>query len=141
MLRFVLAAALCLLAQPALAGNTPAPLNAKVFFVNVKNGDKIHSPFVVKLGISGMTLAAAGTDKPNTGHHHLYIDVPAAAGEDFLKPISADKHHMHLGKGQSQATLRLSPGKHTLQLVLGDMNHIPHTLPVVSKRITVTVVK
>lgn len=141
MLRFALAAALCLLAQPALAGNTPAPLNAKVFFVNLKDGATIHSKFVVKLGISGMTLAPANTDKPNTGHHHIYIDVPAAAGEDFLKPVPADKHHFHLGKAQSQMTLRLSPGKHTLQLVLGDAKHIPHKLPVVSKRITVTVVK
>ncbi len=141
MFRFALVAALCLLAQPALAGDTPAPLDARVFFVNLKNGDTIHSPFVVKLGISGMTLAAAGTEKPNTGHHHIFIDVPPAAGEDFLQPIPSDKHHMHLGKGQSEATLTLSPGKHTLQLVLGDWQHIPHELPVVSKRITVTVVK
>ncbi len=140
MFRLALAAALCLLVQPALAGDTPAPLDAKVFFVNVKNGDKIYSPFVVKLGISGMSLAPAGTRKPNTGHFHIFIDVPAAAGMDFMRPVHRDKHHIDLSNGGNEATLRLSPGKHTLQLVLGDWQHIPHELPIMSKRITVTVI-
>ena len=117
---------------------TPSAPGAKVFFVDLKNGDTVASPFAVRFGISGMTLAPAGTEQPNTGHHHLLIDAKLE-GEGLKLPIPADANHLHFGKGQTEATVTLPPGKHTLQLVLGDWSHVPHDPPVMSEIITVTV--
>lgn len=123
----------------AQAQQMPSPPDAKVFIVNLKDGDTVTSPFKVEFGISGMTIAKAGTTDPNTGHHHLFVDVifnPA----DAAKPIPPnDVHHMHFGGGQTEATVTLPPGKHTLQLVLADGKHVPHNPPVFSQPITVTV--
>ena len=88
------------------------------------------------LRIRGMGVAPAGVDVHNTGHHHIVID---AQTPDLDKPIPADDHHVHFGGGQTEVTLELSSGPHTLQLVLGDRNHVPHTNAVVSKPITITV--
>lgn len=127
----------------AHAGETPAPADAKVYFINLKDGDTVKSPFKVQFGLSGMGVAPAGTEKADTGHHHLLIDRPALGkgpdGADELNAsLPADDNHKHFGKGQTETTLTLSPGKHTLQLVLGDMSHIPHKQPVVSPVITIT---
>ena len=122
----------------ARAGETPAPPGAKVFFANLKNGDTVASPVLVKFGISGMTLAPAGDQTPNTGHHHLIID-GTIEGAALNQPIPADDKHLHFGKAQTEATVMLPKGKHTLQLVLGDWTHIPHKPPVMSERITITV--
>jgi hypothetical protein len=123
----------------AQAQQMPSPAGAKVFIVNLKDGDTVTSPFKVEFGIEGMTVAKAGTMEPNTGHHHLFIDEvfdPANAA----KPVPPnDVHHMHFGGGQTEATLTLAPGKHTLQLVLADGKHVPHNPPVVSQPITITV--
>jgi Domain of unknown function (DUF4399) len=120
------------------AGETPAPADAKVFFVDLKNGDTVTSPVLIKFGISGMNLAPAGDQAPNTGHHHLIID-DTIAGDALDAPIPLDEKHLHFGKAQTEATVNLPKGTHTLQLLLGDWTHIPHKPPVMSEKITVTV--
>ena len=126
-------------ATVAGAGETPAPADAKVYFINLKDGDRVISPLVIRFGLSGMGIAPAGTEAPNTGHHHLFVDAPALEGDALNEAIPMDEHHMHFGKGQTETTITLSKGQHTLQLVLGDWSHIPHKPPVMSERITVTV--
>jgi hypothetical protein len=128
----------------AVAGETPSPPGAKVYFVNLADGATVSSPVKVIFGLSGMGVSPAGTEKENTGHHHMLID-RAALGkgpdgkEEFDANIPSDAHHVHFGKGQTEVLLKLSPGRHTLQLVLGDQNHIPHKPPVVSPVIKLTV--
>ena len=139
MRRFAILAALCLFGLPAAAGETPSPAGARVFFVNLHDGDTIQNPVVIKMGIAGMTLAPAGTESPATGHHHLLIDVDAPQGEELNEAIAKDDVHIHFGNGQTEAAIELNPGPHTLQLVLGDWSHIPHNPPVMSERITITV--
>jgi hypothetical protein len=87
-------------------------------------------------GLTGMGVAPAGTQKENTGHHHLLIDGPAI---DTAKPLPATDQVKHFGNGQTEATVELKPGKHTLQLVLGDWKHQPHNPPIMSETITITV--
>ena len=120
------------------AAQTPSPAGAQVYIINIKNGDTVTSPFKVQFGLTGMGVAPAGVEKPNTGHHHLIID--ATLSPDELKaPIATDAKHVHFGGGQTETMVTLPPGQHTLQLVLGDWSHIPHVPPVMSERITVTV--
>jgi len=109
----------------------------EVYIAAPQDGTSIKGPVTVQFGIKGMELAPAGTDKPNTGHHHLLIDVDKLPEMD--KPIPANEHFKHFGKAQTQATLELPPGKHTLQLLLGDGKHIPQQPPLLSKKITITV--
>jgi len=115
---------------------TPSPAGAKVFFIEPADGATVTSPVTVRFGIEGMEVAPAGTDKPNTGHHHVLVDV---ALEDYDVPIPADDAHRHFGKGQTETQLELAPGEHTLQLILGDQDHIPHDPVVESESITITV--
>ena len=122
----------------ARAGETPAPANAKVYFINLKNGDAVTSPVTVRFGLSGMGIAPAGTQVADTGHHHLIID-DKIEGDALNEAIPMDEHHLHFGKGQTEASVNLPKGTHTLQLVLGDWSHVPHKQPVMSERITVTV--
>ena len=117
---------------------TPSPPGAKVYIVSPKNGAKVTSPFTVKFGIKGMTLAPAGTQSENSGHHHLLIDTDVPADLSSPLPAIPDKI-VHFGKAQTETSLTLSPGKHTLQLILGDYKHVPHNPPVISKKITITV--
>ena len=132
---------LLLLSAPlaAIAGETPAPPGAKAYFIGLENGARVKSPFVVRFGLSGMGVAPAGIDKGKTGHHHLIIDADAPTGDDLDYSIPADDHFKHFGGGQTETTLDLAPGRHTLQLLLGDMNHIPHNPPVISSKIVITV--
>jgi len=138
----IFAAALALLCTPfaAHAADAPAtaPAAAHAFFVNIKNGDTVTSPVNIKFGITGMEIAPAGTNKPGTGHFHLLIDTTLTAEQQKL-PIPKDDQHLHFGKGQTEATVTLKPGKHTLQIVMGDGNHMLHNPPVMSDIITVTV--
>lgn len=113
-----------------------APAGAAVYFVNLKNGDTVTSPVRVVFGLRGMGVAPAGIERENTGHHHLLVDVEQF---DVNAPLPTDERHRHFGAGQTEVALELRPGAHTLQLVLGDQNHIPHHPPVTSERITVTV--
>jgi hypothetical protein len=117
-------------------GRTPSPPGAKVFLIEPKDGATVKNPITVKFGVEGMKLVPAGTDEPNSGHHHLLIDTKL---EDYNAPIPADANHIHYGKAQTEAQTELSPGKHTLQDLFADKNHIPHEPPVQSDVITITV--
>ena len=133
-------------ATPAAAaqtdtGQSVAPPGAAAYFVNIKNGDTVTSPFKVVFGLTpSMGVAPSGVEKPNVGHHHLLVDTTLAPDE-LTQPITVDGQHIHFGKGQTETTLKLAPGKHTLQLVLGDHNHIPLDPTVASDVVTVTVVE
>ena len=134
----IAAASICVAPIAASAGPTPAPEGAKVYFVNLKDGDTVKSPVLIQFGLSGMGVAPAGTEKEKTGHHHLIIN-EKIEGDELNEPIPADDKHKHLGGGQTEIKVELPKGTHTLQLVLGDWSHIPHNPPVMSERISVTV--
>lgn len=121
---------------PALPG-TSAPAAARVYIISPADGATVGQEFTVRFGLEGMGVAPAGVTRGHTGHHHLLVDVKTlpAAGQ----PIPADANHIHFGGGQTQTTLKLAPGTHTLQLELGDANHVPFVPAVVSKKITVHV--
>jgi hypothetical protein len=116
---------------------TPSPAGAEVYFVELKDGAVVPEKFKIFFGLRNMGVAPAGSDTPNTGHHHLIVDSPLPA---LNQPIPNDFQHLHFGAAQTEAEITLSPGKHTLQLVMGDKAHIPHSPPVMSQRITVNVV-
>jgi len=115
---------------------TPSPAGAEVYIIAPKDGATVSSPVTVKFGLKGMGVAPAGTAMENTGHHHLIIDADLPPMD---APVPADANHVHFGKGQTETTVELKPGKHTLQLLLADQSHIPHDPPIVSKKITITV--
>ena len=117
------------------ARSTSAP-GAAVFIISPVNGSTVSSPVAVRFGISGMNVAPAGQFTGNSGHHHLLIDTML---EQPDQPIPSDAGHKHFGKGQTETTIELEPGQHTLQLVLGDGSHIPHEPPVISDIVTITV--
>ena len=116
---------------------TPAPKDAQVYFIWPTDGTVIHGgKFWVRMGLRNMGIAPKGVDMPNVGHHHLIID------EDLPpmnEQIPSDRNHLHFGAGETEARIELPPGTHTLQLLLGDNNHVPHYPPVYSKKITVVV--
>ncbi len=134
---FFIATASLAIASGAIAQDrTQAPDGAEVYFVSPASGDTISNPVSVVFGLKGMGVAPAGTEKEETGHHHLLINTDAPSLEE---PIPADDNHVHFGGGQTQTEIELPPGEHTLQLLLGDLNHIPHDPPVMSEVITITV--
>jgi Domain of unknown function (DUF4399) len=139
---FAVLAVSSVLASTALyAQETPSAPNAKVYFINLKDGDTVSNPVVIRFGLSGMGVAPAGAQGEaavGTGHHHLLINAELT-GEALKAPIPMDDNHRHFGKGQTEATLTLPAGTHTLQLVLADWTHIPHVPPVMSERIRITV--
>lgn len=118
-------------------GPTPSPPGAAVYFVEIRDGARLPVKPTIHFGLRNMGVAPAGLDRENAGHHHLIIDAPTPRLD---QPIPNDFNHLHFGAGQTEAEVTLSPGKHVLQLILGDKDHIPHTPPVMSERITVTVV-
>lgn len=118
---------------------TPSPAGAEVYIISPKDGAKVENPVVVRFGLKGMGIAPAGIKVDNTGHHHLLIDTDAPT--DLSAPLPASDKVVHFGKGQTETSLTLTPGKHTLLLVLGDAGHVPHNPAVISKKITVTVTK
>jgi len=126
-----------LLISGSVFARTLSPEGAQVYIISPTDGMTVSSPVTVKFGLTGMGVAPAGIDKPNTGHHHLLIDVSERPASDT--PLPADAKHKHFGGGQTEATIELSPGKHTLQLIMGDKNHIPHDSPVMSDKITIIV--
>lgn len=111
--------------------------DAKVYFIQPADGEVVDKTFVVKFGLSGMGVAPAGTDREHTGHHHVLINLESLP--DMTKPLPANDNVKHFGGGQTEATLTLEPGTHTLQLLLGNHLHIPHDQPVISEKITITV--
>lgn len=134
--RYLFVAASLGLTCTAQAGDTPAPAGARAQIISPADGATVSSPVKVVFGLTGMTVAPAGTVEENTGHHHLIID---AELPDANAGIPGDDNHVHYGKGQTEATVELAPGKHTLQLLLGDFKHVPHDSPVTSEQITITV--
>jgi hypothetical protein len=125
--------------QPMLGSGykkVPATAGASVYFINLKNGDEVSNPVRVQFGLRGMGVAPAGMEKAGTGHHHLLVDVSTV---DANAPLPADANHRHFGAGQTETTVELPPGPHTLQLLLADQNHIPHHPVVMSERITIMV--
>lgn len=132
-------AALIVLAAPAFAQSTAAPEGAELYFVGLEDGDTVSSPVTLYFGLAGMGVAPANIERENTGHHHLFVNRAPFGEGDMGFTVPADENHMHFGGGQTQVTLELPPGTHTLQLVLGDHNHVPHDPPVVSEVISVTV--
>lgn len=120
----------------ALLPRTPAPAGARVFIVSPKDGETVTTPVRVVFGVEGMGLVPAGEKNDTAGHHHLLINTDLA---DASMPIPADDKHVHFGKAQTEAAVELPPGKHTLQLVMGDYLHIPFDPVIASDKITVTV--
>jgi hypothetical protein len=138
MFRTALAIA-ALVAAPAFAQSTPSPEGAEVYLIGIEDGATLSNPVTLHFGLRGMGVAPVGVDLPNTGHHHLYVNRAPFGEEDAGFGIPSDEMHRHFGGGQTEVTLELPAGTHTLQLVLGDLNHVPHDPPVVSDVITVTV--
>src|SRR5579863_5603243 len=135
-LLFVLAAGL--LATAAVADRTPAPAGAEVYFIAPANGAKVHSPVTVKFGLKGMGVAPAGVKFDNTGHHHLLVDTDLSEVK-LDAPLPATDKVLHFGKGQTETTVTLAPGKHTLELLFADYQHIPFDPALHSRKITITV--
>lgn len=108
----------------------------RAYIVSPVDGATVTSPFTVVFGLENFGVAPAGTQRDNTGHHHLVINAPLPPLD---RPIPADANHMHFGGGQTQATIDLPPGRHTLQLLMGDHMHMPHADPIYSDVVTVTV--
>jgi len=125
------------MAQAQAGGPTPSAAGAAVYFIGLKDGDTIPTKSTIHFGLRGMGIAPAGSDRANSGHHHLIIDAPTPP---LNVEIPNDYQHLHFGAGQTEAELTLTPGEHALQLVFGDQNHIPHSPPLVSDRIKVKVV-
>lgn len=123
------------ISSQALAENKHS--TAKIFIVEPANGATVPSTFTVKFGASGVEIVPAGTDKPNSGHHHLLIDTETLP--DLHSPLPATPTLIHFGKAQTETQITLTPGRHTLQLVLGDAIHVPGANPLISEKITVTV--
>jgi hypothetical protein len=111
--------------------------DAKVYFIEPLDGALVSKTFTIKFGLSGMGIAPAGTDREHTGHHHVLIDLDVLP--DMTVPLPANDNVKHFGGGQTETTLTLEPGTHTLQLLLGNHVHIPHDNPVMSEKITITV--
>jgi hypothetical protein len=124
---------------PAIAADlprNPAPNDVELYILSPRDGETVASPVTVRFGLRGMGIAPAGMAMENTGHHHLLIDTGLPP---FNLPIPADDKHVHFGKGQTEATVTLAPGRHRLQLLLADHLHIPHDPPVMSKPVTIVV--
>lgn len=128
---------LALLIALGATAETPSAPGTEVYFISPLDGETVHNPVTVRFGLRGMGVAPAGVMQANTGHHHLLIDVVELPVPG--QPVAADEQHRHFGGGQTETTLELSPGVHTLQLLLADQAHVPHQPPVVSQRITIQV--
>lgn len=129
---------LTVLSVGSARAETAMPPSPQAFFVGIKDGDVVHNPVKVGFGVTGMTIAPAGTAAPQTGHFHLLVDT-AMTPEQTKFAIPSDAQHLHYGKGQTEAAITLTPGTHKLQILLGDGKHVPHQPPVLSTPITVTV--
>jgi Domain of unknown function (DUF4399) len=126
-----------LVSTRALAGKTPRPSDAYLYIIWPGDGERIKGAFWCRFGLRNMGVTHAGDATANSGHHHLLIDVDEPL--DPNEPIPSDKKHLHFGAGQTEVRLELPPGPHTLQLVLGDAEHIPFDPPLVSRKIRITV--
>ena len=114
-----------------------SPSDTTLYIIEPIDGTTVSKTFKVIFGLSGMGVAPAGTNIENTGHHHILIDMDKLP--DLAKPLPATDQIRHFGGGQTETVLTLSPGEHTLQIILGNYVHIPHDKPVISEKITITV--
>jgi hypothetical protein len=140
MLRVIILAAISTLAvgiTPSFAERTPSPENAEVYVIWPPNGAVINGgKFWLRMGLRNMGVAPKGVNKANVGHHHVLVDTDLPAMD---QQIPSDRNHLHFGAGETEARIELPPGKHTLQLLLGDYDHVPHNPPVYSRKISITV--
>ncbi|MFM0646082.1 DUF4399 domain-containing protein [Paraburkholderia bryophila] len=132
----LMASAALISSIPATAGTTPAPAGAYAYIGYPNDGQVVaaNKPFRVWFGLRYMGVAPKGVKFPNTGHHHLLIDTDLPPMD---QEIPSDRNHLHFGAGETETMIQLPPGKHTLQLLMGDDMHVPHNPPVYSKKITV----
>lgn len=140
----LLALTLLTLLLPTLAAaqgmeRSNAPEDARVYFITPNDGETVTSPVTVRFGLEGMGVAPAGIDKDMTGHHHLLIDVDDSNMPALDMPLPTSDHVVHFGGGQTEVSIELEPGQHSLQLLLGDHRHVPHDPAVMSEKITITV--
>lgn len=133
----VLAAiAAAVLTLPVAQAATPSPPNAEAYIIWPPDGAVIEGGKLwVRMGLRNMGVAPKGVNLPDVGHHHLLIDTEL----DTSGQIPSDRNHLHFGAGETEARIELPPGRHTLQMLLGDHDHMPHDPPVHSKKITITV--
>jgi hypothetical protein len=137
--RLAMALGATLLATMALAQDrAPAATGTEVYFIAPRDGQKIHGPVTVRFGLKGMGVAPAGIKFDNTGHHHLLVDTDLSEIK-LDAPLPATDKILHFGKGQTETTLTLTPGKHTLELLFADYQHMSFDPPLHSKKITITV--
>jgi len=123
-------------AQAQTGGPTRSGPGAEVYFIDLKDGATVPGKLKLYFGLRNMGIAPAGSDRENSGHHHLLIDTDLPP---LNQPIPNDFNHLHFGAGQTEARIELPPGRHTLQLVLGDADHYPFNPPIVSEKITITI--
>lgn len=135
----LLAFALPLSAAAQGLERTPAPEDAVLYIISPADGESVRGPVTVRFGLTGMGVAPAGVDQAGTGHHHLLINVGDDAMPPLDMPLPSTDRIRHFGGGQTEVTVDLDPGEHTLQLVLGDHRHVPHDPPVISERIRIRV--
>ena len=130
---------LFILPPSILAGEliSASPENAEVYFIQPTDGQIVKGNFKISFGLKNMGVAPAGTDRKNTGHHHLLIDTDALP--DMTQPLPSTDKIKHFGGGQTETEITLSPGQHTLQLILGNYVHVPHSEPVISSKIIIPV--
>jgi len=136
MKKLILVLSLLIMGNTVLHASEMAKPKAELYFISPTDGQTAQNPVVIRFGLKNMGVAPAGSNIENTGHHHLLIDTGLPALD---LPIPSDKNHRHFGGGQTETSLELSPGTHTLQLLLGDFSHIPHKPTVLSAPITITV--
>jgi len=129
--------AICFPSSAQVFTKTSSVEGATLYIIAPSAGDTVESPVTVRFGLKGMGVAPAGIDVAKTGHHHLLVDVEELP--DLMKPVPSDEKHLHFGGGQTEHSLELATGRHTLQLILGDKIHLPHDPPVISEQITITV--
>jgi hypothetical protein len=123
-------------AMASAGDRTAAPAGAEAYIIAPADGATVSSPVTIVFGLRGMGVAPAGTEKAKTGHHHLIVDAPLP---DMDEPVPADDNHRHFGGGQTETAIELAPGEHTIQLLMGDLNHIPHNPAIISNKITIMV--
>lgn len=128
---------LMLLCTQVLAEQAPAPRDAAAYFISPAHGEVVRNPVKIRFGLKGMGVAPAGVPMAKTGHHHLLVDIGGYA--QLSEPVPKDERHIHFGSGETETTLVLPPGKHELQLLVADHNHVPHKPAVVSRKIVIYV--
>jgi hypothetical protein len=139
MKRLILALGASALAAMAFSQDRmPATAGAEVYFISPQNGAIVHGPVTIRFGLKGMGVAPAGVKLDNTGHHHLLVDTDLSELK-LDAPLPASDKVLHFGKGQTETTLTLPPGKHTLELLFADSSHMSFDPPLHSKKITITV--